>query len=132
MNKNLSLPKEIILDFNIHPRGEKQPLLSGPKEDLDKVSTAFFETALSIFISVILGLAWWGLREFCSSVLSFESCTGLGLSKVYEDCALLIQVTISFWIVRIASCNTNVVESGIVFFSALYVRALCEYLWDII
>ena len=123
-----------ILDLNMkkYASEEAKPLLSSPREDLDKVSTAFFETALSIFISVILGLLWWGLREFCSSALSFESCTGFGLSKVYGDCALLIQVTISFWVVRIASRNTNVVESGVVFFSALYGRALCEYFWDII
>ena len=124
--------QEMQWNFNLTPKPEEEPLLSDPKEDLDKASTAFFETALSIFISVILGLIWWGLREFCSSTFSFESCTGLGLSKVYQDCALLIQVTISFWIVRIASCNTNVVEIGIVFFSALYGRALGEYLWTII
>ena len=119
-------------NFNLNSKPEEEPLLLVKKEESDKVSTAFFETALSVFISVILGLIWWGLREFCSSVLSFESCTGFGLSKVYEDCALLIQVTIAFWIVRIASCNTNVVEIGVVFFSALYGRALGEYLWDII
>ena len=125
-----------MMNLDLYSRSQaNEPLLSipeDPKEDLDKASTAFFETALSVFISVILGLIWWGLREFCSSVFSFESCTGFGLSKVYEDCALLIQVTISFFIVRIASCNTNVVEIGIVFFSALYGRALGEYLWTII
>ena len=125
-----------MMNLDLYSRSQaNEPLLSipeDPKEDLDKANTAFFETALSVFISVILGLIWWGLREFCSSVLSFESCTGFGLSKVYEDCALLIQVTISFFIVRIASCNTNVVEIGIVFFSALYGRALGEYLWTII
>ena len=125
-----------MMNLDLYSRSQaNEPLLSipeDPKEDLDKASTAFFETALSVFISVILGLLWWGLREFCSSALSFESCTGFGLSKVYEDCALLIQVTISFWIVRIASCNTNVVEIGVVFFSALYGRALGEYLWTII
>ena len=124
--------QEMHLSFKLPPKPEEEPFLPDKKEESDKVSTAFFETALSVFISVILGLIWWGLREFCSSVLSFESCTGFGLSKVYEDCALLIQETIAFWIVRIASCNTNVVEIGVVFFSALYGRALGEYLWDII
>ena len=124
--------QEMHLSFKLPPKPEEEPFLPDQNEKSDKVSTAFFETALSVFISVILGLIWWGLREFCSSVLSFESCTGFGLSKVYEDCALLIQVTIAFWIVRIASCNTNVVEIGVVFFSALYGRALGEYLWDII
>ena len=77
--------QEMHLSFKLPPKPEEEPFLPDKKEESDKVSTAFFETALSVFISVILGLIWWGLREFCSSVLSFESCTGFGLSKVYED-----------------------------------------------
>ena len=59
--------QEMQWNFKLTPKPEEEPLLSDQKEELDKVSTAFFETALSVFISVILGLIWWGLRKFVCS-----------------------------------------------------------------